>query len=149
MGELFTTFGINVSLLIVQIINFGLLLLALWYFLYRPVLTMLDERRTKISEGVENAHAAEARLHEIEGERDMLLKKASVEASEVLARSKDRAGEQATAIVGDANQRAETILTSAQVRGEEMKAQALRESEAAIGKAAILAAERILREKQT
>jgi F0F1-type ATP synthase membrane subunit b/b' len=45
MGDLFAAFGINWKLLVIQAVNFGVLLLALWYFLYTPVLTMIDERK--------------------------------------------------------------------------------------------------------
>lgn len=62
MGELFSTFGINGKLLLMQSVNFGLLLLVLWKFVYRPVLTMIDERREKIAEGVRIAEAADQRL---------------------------------------------------------------------------------------
>jgi len=149
MGELFTTFGINSSLLVTQIINFGLLLVALWYFLYRPVLTMIDTRRAKIEEGVKNAEAAEVRLSEIEGEREGVLKEASNKADTILSASKERAQEKAAEAIRDANNRAESILDGAQQRAEEMKEQALRESNEAISKAAILAAEKILKEKQS
>ncbi len=149
MGELFSTFGINVSLLIAQIINFGVLLLALWYFLYRPVLSMIDARQRKIEEGVQNAEAATTRLKEIEGERDAVLKQASLSAEEILATSKSRAQEKATQTLADASNRAESIVSNAQKQAEEAKTQALRESQAEISKAAILAAEKILREKQS
>ena len=149
MGELFSTFGINLSLLVTQIINFGLLLLALWYFLYRPVFAMIDARQRKIEEGVHNAESASARLKEIEGERDNVLKQASLSADEILATSKTRAQAAASQTLAEASSRAETIVIGAQKQAEEAKAQALRESQAEISKAAILAAERILREKQS
>ena len=149
MGELFSAFGINVSLLIAQMVNFGILFAALWYFLYKQVMQMIDTRREKIEKGVEDAEKAEVRLNEIEGERDDILKDASHNAEEILTNSKARADEQASGIVSGANERADSILASANARADEMKAQAMRESDAAITKAAILAAEKIMREKQS
>jgi len=69
MEEIAKVFGLDWKLLIIQAVNFGVLLLVLWYFLYKPVLKMLDERRGKIQKGVEDAENAEIRLTEIEGER--------------------------------------------------------------------------------
>lgn len=149
MGELFSTFGINVSLLVTQIVNFGVLLLGLWWFLYRPAIGMLDERRAKIQEGVENAEKAETRLAEVATERDEVLSTARTDASGIIAQAKERADEQASVIVSDANKRADTLLSDAAARAEEAKAKALRESREEIGRAAILAAEKVLREKQS
>ena len=39
MNELFAAFGIDWKLLLAQGVNFGIVLVALWYFLYRPVMT--------------------------------------------------------------------------------------------------------------
>ncbi len=148
MEEIASVFGLNWKLLIIQAVNFGVLLLVLRYFLYKPVLKMLDERREKVEKGVKDAEAAGVRIQEIEGERDGVLTDASNKAGEILETSKTRAQEQASQIATDANARAETILESANLRSEELKEQALRESKAEIGKAAILAAEVILRDKK-
>jgi len=149
MEEIANVFGLNWKLLLVQTVNFGVLLLVLWYFLYKPVLKMLDERREKIEGGIKDAEKAGSRLEEIESERDTVIKNASVEASEIIATSKNRAQEQASQITTEATTRADSILKSADLRSDELKEQALRESKEEIGKAAILAAERILREKQS
>ncbi len=149
MGELFATFGIDIQLLIAQIINFGILLVALWYFLYRPVMNMLEARQEKIKSGVADAEKAQERLHEIESERDSIITEATHSAEALVATSKTRAQEQAGEIIGAANTRAEHIVTDAQQRANDAKETALRESREEIGKAAILAAEKILRDKQS
>ncbi|MBF05498.1 ATP synthase F0 subunit B [bacterium] len=147
MEEIARVFGLNWKLFLVQTVNFSVLLLVLWYFLYRPVLQMIDERRQKIEKGVKSAEKAEKRLDEIENEREGVLKKATTEAGEILSTSKDRAQEKASEIVSEAENRADSLVDSAQQRAEEMKDRALRESKEEIGKAAILAAEQILRKK--
>jgi len=47
--------GINVTWLLAQLINFGLLLFLLWRFAYKPVLGMLNGRKQKIQESLEYA----------------------------------------------------------------------------------------------
>jgi F-type H+-transporting ATPase subunit b len=47
--------GINVTWLIAQIVNFGVLLFVLWQFAYKPVLGMLNSRKQKIQESLEYA----------------------------------------------------------------------------------------------
>ena len=62
-----TDIGINIPVLIAQIVNFTFLLIVLRLLLYKPVLKMLDERKARIQEGLSAAErgreqAAEANL---------------------------------------------------------------------------------------
>ena len=50
--------GINLGYLISQIINFFLLLILLRYFLYKPVIALLDKRREKIRTDLDEADKA-------------------------------------------------------------------------------------------
>lgn len=50
-----TDLGVNIPVLIAQLINFTALLILLRLFVYKPVLKMLDERRTRIQEGLSAA----------------------------------------------------------------------------------------------
>jgi F0F1-type ATP synthase membrane subunit b/b' len=58
MDAILTTFGIDWHLLLLQGINFGILLAGLTYFLYKPVMRMLEERSNTVRQGVEDAHKA-------------------------------------------------------------------------------------------
>lgn len=147
MNEILGVFGINWKLLLVQAFNFGVLVLALWYFLYRPVIAMLEKRRKVVEKGVKDAEKSEKRLEEIEGERDDIIAEATTEGSKIVGDAKERGDEKASEIVGDANARAEHILTDANARAEEAKEKAMRESKDEIAGAAILAAEKVLRDK--
>ncbi|OGG74110.1 ATP synthase F0 subunit B [Candidatus Kaiserbacteria bacterium RIFCSPLOWO2_01_FULL_54_20] len=149
MSELFAAFGINWKLLLVQAFNFGLLLAVLWYFLYRPVLKMIDDRRQKIAEGVQNSEAAARRLLEAKTEGEGIVGAASREAEGLVATARARAEERAAEIVKTAEVQAESALADARARGEEAKRQTLKESEREIARAAMLAAEKILREKHS
>ena len=46
--------------LLIQAVNFGLLLLVLWRFLYRPFLAKLEERSQAIKKSLSEAQAAQA-----------------------------------------------------------------------------------------
>ena len=147
MSELFAAFGINWKLLLVQAFNFGLLLAVLTYFLYKPVLKLIDERREKIAEGVRTAEAAARRLEEAKSEGDKRIGEASREAESLVATARTRAEEKGSELLRDAEARAEAVLSDAAQRAEETKRQALKQSERDIARAAMLAAEKILREK--
>jgi F-type H+-transporting ATPase subunit b len=147
MGELFATFGVNWKLLLIQAVNFGLLLAALRYFLYGPILKVIDERKAKISEGVENAAAAARKLETAETEKESIIKTANTEAEKIVAESKGYATEKGKEIVKEAEVESEAILADARARAEEAQRKALAESEAEVARLAILGAEKILHEK--
>lgn len=147
MSELFAAFGINWKLVVAQMVNFGALLFLLWYFLYGPILKLLDERREKIAKGVKDAEEAEAKLASSHTEGKEIVGSAVKQAEVLLSDARVRADEKGAELVKAAQTRADAVLAEAQVRAEEARRQALASSEKAIAQAAMLAAEKILRSK--
>ena len=145
MEPLLSAFGVNWKLLLAHGINFALLLAILSYFLYKPVLRMIDERREKIAEGVRTAERAARSLAEAQKKGDGIVGDASREAEALVKTARARAEEKGAEIVKSAEARAEGVLTDAATRAEEAKRQAIKESEKEIARAAMLAAEKILR----
>ena len=143
MEAILTTFGIDWRLLLINAINFGLLLLLLWYFLYGPILRMLEERRERVARGVADAEAAEARLREIEASRSARLAEAGKEADEVLAAARAAAAVKARERVAQAEAAAASIVTDAHLAATELKAQALAESRDEVAKLIVLGMEKI------
>lgn len=147
MNELFEAFGVNWKLLLVQAVNFGLLLSVLTYFLYKPVLRIIDERQKKIAEGVKTAEEAARKLADAKMEGDGIVGTASREAEQLVAAARSRADEKGNEIVKAAEARANAVIKEAGAHAEEAKRMALAESSKEIARAAVLAAEKILREK--
>ena len=58
--------GLNLPGLIVQFVNFGILLFILWRFVLPPVQRMLDERRRRIEESLEAAERMRTQATETE-----------------------------------------------------------------------------------
>ena len=147
MNQLFAAFGVDWRLLIIQGVNFAVLLSALTYFLYRPVMKMIDDRREKIAEGVRLADAAEGRLAEAHAQGEQLVGTAAREAEALMASARANADVKGSEIMKTAEERAEALMKDANARGEELKRQALMESEREVVRAAMLAAEKILAKK--
>ncbi|HEY4516414.1 MAG TPA: F0F1 ATP synthase subunit B [Candidatus Paceibacterota bacterium] len=147
MSDLFAAFGVNWKLLLIQAVNFGLLLAALSYFLYKPILKIIDERREKIAEGVRIANAAAKKLEDAKGESDSMIGAAAKEAEELVATARMRADEKGSEMMKQAQSRSDALLSEAQARAEEAKRQAIQESEREIARAAMLAAEKIMKQK--
>ena len=147
MAQLFAAFGIDWRLLIINIINFSLLLLVLWYFLYSPLTTMLATRRQKVADGVRDADEAKHHLKQIEESRANLLAKAGQEADEVVAKARAAGLAKGQEIVSASELSAERLLKDAALSAEELKAQALRESKQEVAKLIVLGVERTLAQK--
>ena len=90
--------GVNLGFLLVQTLNFLILMIVLYAWAYKPILKLLDERKQRIAQGLEDARiAAEARAN---AERDAakILADAQTEAAQRVREGTERA-EQATADV--------------------------------------------------
>jgi len=58
--------GLDVKLLLAQVVNFTILLVVLSKLLYKPLIKMIDERNKKISDSLENSKKIEEMLKQIE-----------------------------------------------------------------------------------
>jgi len=83
--------GINVGLLIVQIIAFTIVMLTLNAWVYKPMLDMMETRKKKIAQGLEDARvAADARAN-AEKDAAKIVADAQAEASRVVREATERA----------------------------------------------------------
>ena len=147
MEQVAQVFGVNWKLLLIQGFNFGLLLVLMWWLLYRPLARIMDERRRVIEKGVHDSEKAEKRLKDIETERQEVLKTAAEESDSLVDQATKHAKEKESEIVGDARSRSEHIIKDAEAKAEEIKRQAHEASKADIARIAVLSAEKILRER--
>lgn len=131
--------------MVIQIVNFGVLLVALRYFVYGPVMDMLEKRRKAIEKGVKDAEHAAEKLKAADGEGKAIVTQATRDADDIIARSKSRAEEVGQTIARNVEEKAASALKDAEMRAKEIKEQALQESKAEIAQAAMLVAEKLLR----
>lgn len=148
MSELINAFGLDLELLVVQIVNFGVVLLVLWYFLYRPLLNVIEKRERKMSQGVKDAEKAKKKLDDAEEQEKQVLARANKEAEEVIAEGRQYAEKEKETILREARQSGQKELEHARQRAQEQKDEFLKESREEVAKMAVLSAERILREKR-
>lgn len=149
MSEIAAVFGLDVRLLLIQAVNFGLVLLVLWYFLYRPVINLIEERRQKIAQGEIDAERAAAKLADADAQKASLITEATQEAERIVAHAREHGKEKEQDLVAQAKARAEQILTEARQLGEEQQRQFMQESKEEIAKMVVLGAEKVLRERRS
>jgi len=98
-----------------QAINF-LIVAALLYFLaFRPILRTVTERQTKIEDGLRYSEEMKAKLADAEKSHEETLRKASLEAQEILKEAKAQATHLIDSKTEEARAKAEDILQ----RGEQ------------------------------
>ncbi|MBI5824289.1 MAG: F0F1 ATP synthase subunit B [Chloroflexi bacterium] len=101
--------GINLGLLIVQLIAFAIVFLTLNAWVYKPMLDMMESRKKKIAQGLEDARiAAEARA-DAEKDSAKILASAQAEAGKVVREATERAAD----AVKDVKSAAEAETTKA------------------------------------
>ncbi len=147
MEAIITAFGIDGRLILVQVINFAILMAALGYFLYTPILNLLRDREEKIVAGIKDAEAAAVAKAQAEVEKAAVVTAAHQTAAEVNARAKASAEVTAAEIVAAAETAGAAAKAKAAAEAEQLKVAAIKASEAEIVKTAVLAAEKILRTK--
>lgn len=148
MDAILHTFGIDWRLLLINAINFGLLLALLTYFLYKPVLGMLEERRNKVAQGIADADAAAVRLREIEESRAAKLAEAGKEADSVLSAARAAAAAKERELVAAGEAAAASMVKDAHAAAAELKSQALAESKQEAAKLIVLGVEKMLADKK-
>lgn len=148
MNQIVATFGIDWRELLIQAVNFAILIVLLWYFLYRPVLRIIDARREKVAESVRKAEAAQRELEDAQSEGKNIVADAAKRAEDLVGSARARANELSAETAKEAEAKARALIKEAQAQAAEAKRQAISESEREIVRAAMLAAEKVLLEKK-
>ncbi len=144
MDALFSAFGIDWKVLLAQSVNFGVLLVGLTYFLYKPILKLLKERQEIIAKGVKDAEEAGKKAKEIEAEKNEVLAQAARDAESAVTKGVSQGKTERAQIIERAQTQSDTILSDARLQADEIKRQAEIASQKEVAKTAILAAEKIL-----
>jgi len=147
--EALGVFGINWKLLMVQAINFGVLLLVLWYFLYRPLMNMLEERQNKIERGVKDADEAKEIRAQAEEEKRSTIANAHNQAESIVSEAKTIGEQEKQVVISQAQEQKDQILTDAKAQAQAEKEQIQSSAQKEVAQMATLAAARILRDEHT
>lgn len=145
MGDLIHAFGIDWKLIIAQSVNFLVVIVLLSYYVYGPVMRILKERSKQIAQGITDAAAAAKEREAVSLERTSIVAEAQHEAEKIVARGQDEGKSERATILKAAQDRAAQIVKDADLAALEAQRRALKDAEADVARAAVLAAEKILR----
>src|SRR3989344_7683139 len=118
MSELFSKLGIDWKLLLAQAVNFLLLLTVLRFTIYKPLLGLLKERRTKIEKGLSDAALAGGRLEEAELMKKAKLAEADRASMALLKGTEKQAKELEVTLLNETKKKEETMLLRAKHAAE-------------------------------
>ena len=119
MGDALVQLGVDWPRFIAQTINFAIVLWVLNRFAFRPVLRLLEERRARIAESLQNAERIQKELAAAEEARREILQKANAQASQLIADAEQTARLQGERLLKEAAEEAERILEKARARTEQ------------------------------
>ena len=119
--------GIDVKLIVVQIVNFAILLFILKRFLYKPLLTMLEKRKQEVEDSVKLKTDLEERIKGIDIEKEQVMHQIRKDADAVIEEARQKGDRVATQIEHTAREKAEAILAKGE-EGVRLREQEMRES---------------------
>ena len=136
--------GINGWFLAAQIVNFLILLLILYFFAYKPVMKMLDERSRKIRESMDEVQKVKDQAAQTEEEFKKKIEAASKEGQEVIARAM-RTGEEARQRAQlEAKQEAQGLVEKARVEIQRERDETIGELRQEFADLTVVAAEKVI-----
>lgn len=141
--EIISKLGIDVKLILAQIVNFIILFFVLKKLIYRPLLGLMDKRRKMISETVEGHQKIEERLRNLESQKEQAMREVSEKAMQIIEQAKKDAEIEKQKILVNAKKEISTLA-------ERYRAQLKLEKDELKGELAelvIIACERILRKE--
>ena len=138
--------GINLGFLVFQILAFVIVLLTLQAWVYKPLLNMMEARKKKIAQSIEDARvAAEARA-DAEKEAAHILADAQAEASKVVRDATDRATVAAQDVRSAAEADAAKRHAAAEAEAEQERNRLLGDLRGQVAALAIAAAQKLVGE---
>ncbi len=136
--------GIELSSLIAQIFGFGLLLLLLRMFAYKPVIKMLDQRAAKIKESVDQTEHIKEQAELAEKETAKLIAEASKEGQKIIEQATQIGEETKQKAKQDAKLEAERLITKARLEIQRERDDAIGELRNAFADLTVLAAGKVI-----
>jgi F-type H+-transporting ATPase subunit b len=147
MEQIIDVFGLDWKKLLVQIVNFAVLLGVLWYFLYKPLTTLIENRRAQIIKGVADSERAAAALKDADTKKADILAKASIEAQDIVNTARGTGKAREAEIVQEAQEKYDRMLAEAKLKSDELHREALVRSKQDIAKLVVLGVEKTIKEQ--
>jgi len=138
--------GINLGFLLVHIVNFAIIYVVLRAWVFKPVTKMLEERRIKIAQGLEDARIAADARATAEKAADKIIGEAQLKANDIIRETTSRVEVLQKEMVAEAKQGIEKQREVALSEVEEERVRLLSEMRGDVSAIAIAAAQKLIGE---
>lgn len=138
--------GINLKIFIAQLINFLVVLLVLWKWMYKPLVKLLDQRAERIADSVKKAQEIEEQLSKTKNEQVQILNQAKTEAAQILSQAHTDAEKRKQEMVENAKQEVQRVVSQGKEQLKAEKVAMIRDAKSEIVEIVVAAAEKILKE---
>jgi F-type H+-transporting ATPase subunit b len=136
--------GINLPLLLAQLINVAILFVLLYLVAYKPIMKMLDERSRKIKESMEQTEYIKQQAERAEVEAKKRIDAAAKEGQEAVARSVRTGEEVKKEAQQQAKQEAEALIGRARTEIQRERDEAIDDLRKEFADITIMAAGKVI-----
>ena len=142
--EILQTLGIDWKLLLAQMINFAVVAIVLSYFVYKPVLKVIDERRERTKKAMRDADDIGRAKRDMEEERIKRMRAVDDESKLMLEKAKKHAETVQTELLAKARSEADAALQKGRTQLENERREALSTLQDTLASVVIRMTEKIL-----
>lgn len=143
------TLGVNWKLLIAQLINFSVVLLVMWKWVYTPLLKLIEDRQKKVEQGIRDAEASARSRSESERQAETAILAARKEAQRLLEEATTAGDRLRAEMAGQANEQVARIVEEGRRKLAEEKEKAVKDAKNEIAGLVVAATEKVLAETTT
>lgn len=143
IAGILSSLGLDLKLFIAQLINFSIVVLILWRWVYRPLVKTMDARAKKISDGLEFSKQAAELLEGADAKNVQIIKAAKSESHALLQEAAGQAEKQRQQVLAQSKAEAEKILVEGQERLNSEKAAALQAVKQEVANLVALSTEKV------
>jgi F-type H+-transporting ATPase subunit b len=136
--------GINPGFLLVFVLYFALVMFVMTRWMFNPIVNVLEARKQKIAQGLEDARIASEARANAEKEAQSIITAAQAEANKRIAESTERAEKAGADLRAGAEQERARILKAAQEDAEQARTRILADLRGHVAALAIAAANKVI-----
>ena len=137
-------FGIDITKILLHLLNFAILVVGLGFLVYKPVLKFIKKRQSDIQESIDKGEQMQADAQSKMEEYQSKLEQADDQARQIKAEKEEEGKTQAQEIIDQAQKEAKSIKEAAREEAEEIKKEALEEAKDQIADAVITIAQDVV-----
>ncbi len=137
----------GIGLLFWMLVMFGIVLLILKKFAWKPILKALSDRETSIRDALLSADTAKKEMEKLKADNEVIMAEARAEKEKIVQEARQIREKLISEAKNEATEEAKKILKSARKDIENEKVSAIAEVKNKVAELSIEIAEKILREK--